>query len=278
MTLTVKTPIPTQSPPILSPSPSPAPAKPPLAEVASQPLPREADALCEPKNSSSARPLKSPPSVASNGDGRNSKVNGKRKATDMMASFSEAAQPVSSPDRNSKKGARLVTGDTSGSAAAEVAAVAALTVAEDKDKDKRESTAGGRSDPPGETVSSSSIQKGSNNNSSSNGVKKATSKGKSKIANTGGVGGSGAGVGNMLPPPPPPYVFSVMVVEALLALSDSRGTSQLATLNWLKASRYRPLAMVDEAKFKANVAAGIKQASGGTDCMRVLMVTEASPM
>lgn len=269
----MKTPIPTQSPPILSPSPSPAPAKPLLAEDASPPLPREADALCGPKKSSSALPLKSPPSVASDGDGRNSKVNGKRKATEMMAS-SSAAQPVSSPDRNSKKGARLVTGDTVGSAAAEVAATEA----------KRESTDGGRSDPPGQTVSSSSGQKSTNNNSSSNG-QIATPKGKSKIANSGGVGGmnlggsgsgeGGTGAGNM---PPPPYVFPVMVVEALLALSDSRGTSQLATLNWLKASRYRPLAMMDEAKFKANVAAGIKQASGGIDCLRVIMVTEVSPM
>ena len=50
-----------------------------------------------------------------------------------------------------------------------------------------------------------------------------------------------------------------MVVEALYELSDSRGSSQLATVNWLKASHYGWMAAPDEAKFKANVAAGIKR-------------------
>ena len=50
-----------------------------------------------------------------------------------------------------------------------------------------------------------------------------------------------------------------MVVEALYELSDSRGSSQLATVNWLKASHYGWMATPDEAAFKAKVASGIKQ-------------------
>lgn len=50
-----------------------------------------------------------------------------------------------------------------------------------------------------------------------------------------------------------------MVVEALYELSDSRGSSQLATVNWLKSSHYGWMAAPDEARFKANVASGIKQ-------------------
>lgn len=57
--------------------------------------------------------------------------------------------------------------------------------------------------------------------------------------------------------PPPPYPD--MVVEALYKLSDSRGSSQLATVKWLKASQYGWMATPDEAKFKARVSAGIKQ-------------------
>ncbi len=56
-----------------------------------------------------------------------------------------------------------------------------------------------------------------------------------------------------------PPSFPDMVVEALYDLSDSRGSSQLATVNWLKASRYGWMATPDEAAFKANVASGIKQ-------------------
>lgn len=57
--------------------------------------------------------------------------------------------------------------------------------------------------------------------------------------------------------PPPPYPD--MVVEALYNLSDSRGSSQLATVNWLKASHYGWMAIPDEASFKTKVAAGIKE-------------------
>ncbi|CAM9142920.1 unnamed protein product [Ectocarpus sp. 12 AP-2014] len=59
-----------------------------------------------------------------------------------------------------------------------------------------------------------------------------------------------------------PPSFPDMVVEALHALSDSRGSSKLATVKWLKSSsRYGWMAAPpDEAKFKANVAAGVKQA------------------
>ncbi|CAB1098195.1 unnamed protein product [Ectocarpus sp. CCAP 1310/34] len=58
-----------------------------------------------------------------------------------------------------------------------------------------------------------------------------------------------------------PPSFPDMVVEALHALSDSRGSSKLATVKWLKSSsRYGWMAAPpDEAKFKANVAAGVKQ-------------------
>lgn len=87
----------------------------------------------------------------------------------------------------------------------------------------------------------------------------------------GAAGGGGGGGGNGVDhnrdglhehekrrqPPPPP--FPDMIVEALHALSNSRGSSQLATVNWLKASRYGWIAAQDEVNFKARVAAGIRQ-------------------
>ena len=52
-----------------------------------------------------------------------------------------------------------------------------------------------------------------------------------------------------------------MVVEALIGLGVSKSSSQLATVNWLKASHYGWVATADEANFKASVAAGIKKVS-----------------
>ncbi|CAM9464469.1 unnamed protein product, partial [Scytosiphon promiscuus] len=93
---------------------------------------------------------------------------------------------------------------------------------------------------------------------------------------SGGDGHGGDGLYDHEKERPPPS-FPDMIVEALHALSNSRGSSQLATVNWLKASRYGWIAAQDEFNFKARVAAGIKQALDEAKIVRVRTNYRISP-
>ncbi|CAM9927374.1 unnamed protein product, partial [Discosporangium mesarthrocarpum] len=56
----------------------------------------------------------------------------------------------------------------------------------------------------------------------------------------------------------PPY--AEMVVEGVHSMMEPKGSSAPAVANWIQASQYGGLVNPDEARFKANVATGIRQA------------------